>query len=65
MEKIKIFACSEASEPFTKEICDYLKIPIAMLDKRKDGNNDKAIGTTIKRIGYNKYNSINRWKENW
>ena len=25
MEKIKIFACSEASEGFTKEICDYLK----------------------------------------
>ena len=24
MEKIKIFACSEASEGFTKEICDYL-----------------------------------------
>ena len=122
MENIKIFACSKYAEPFTKEICEYLDIPmgkintmkfkndnnfvqiletvrehdvylvqsnvppvnerimellitidavkrasagkinvvlpyykyseffncpIAMLDKRRDGNNDKAIGTTI------------------
>ena len=28
MENIKIFACSKYAEEFTKEICDYLKLPM-------------------------------------
>lgn len=35
MEKIKIFACSEASEGFTKEICDYLKLPYGKNERMK------------------------------
>lgn len=43
MEKIKIFACSEASEPFTKEICDYLKIPMGKINRMKFKNDNNFI----------------------
>lgn len=43
MEKIKIFACSEASEPFTKEICDYLKIPMGKINRMKFKNDNNFV----------------------
>ncbi len=33
MENIKIFACSEYAEPFTKEICDYLDLPMGKINR--------------------------------
>lgn len=43
MEKIKIFACSEASEPFTKEICDYLKISMGKINRMKFKNDNNFV----------------------
>ena len=43
MEKIKIFACSEASEAFTKEVCDYLKLPIGKIERMKFKNDNNFV----------------------
>ena len=43
MEKIKIFACSEASENFTKEICDYLKLPMGKIERMKFKNDNNFV----------------------
>ena len=50
MEKIKIFACSEASESFTKEVCDYLKLPMGKIErmKFKNDNNFVQIQETVR-----------------
>ena len=31
MENIKIFSCSKYAEPFTKEICEHLKLPVGKI----------------------------------
>lgn len=33
MEKIKIFACSKEAEPFTREICEYLDVPMGKIER--------------------------------
>lgn len=43
MENIKIFACSEFAEPFTKEICDYLKLPIGKITRMKFKNDNNFV----------------------
>ena len=43
MEKIKIFACSESAELFTKEICDYLKLPMGKIERMKFENDNNFI----------------------
>ena len=43
MEKIKIFACSEASESFTKEVCDYLKLPMGKIERMKFKNDNNFV----------------------
>ena len=43
MENIKIFACSECAEPFTKEICDYLKLPIGKINRMKFKNDNNFV----------------------
>ena len=50
MENIKIFACSKYAEPFTKEICDYLKLPIGKINtmKFKNDNNFVQILETVR-----------------
>lgn len=50
MEKIKIFACSQYAEPFTKEICDYLELPIGKINsmKFKNDNNFVQILETVR-----------------
>ena len=35
MEKIKIFACSKEAEPFTREICEYLDVPMGKIERMK------------------------------
>ena len=40
MENIKIFACKSA-ENFTKEICDYLNLPMGKIDSFKFKNDNK------------------------
>ncbi len=49
MENIKIFACRSA-ENFTKEICDYLKLPMGELDifKFKNDNTFVQIKETVR-----------------
>ena len=49
MENIKIFACNSA-ENFTKEICDYLKIPMGEMDilKFKNDNTFVQIKETVR-----------------
>ena len=44
MENIKIFACRSA-ENFTKEICDYLKLPMGEMEILKFKNDSKNIRT--------------------
>lgn len=50
MNKIKIFSCSEAADNFTKEICDYLEIPMGKLNsmKFKNDNNFVQILETVR-----------------
>ena len=50
MEKIKIFACSESAEPFTKEICNYLNLPEGKIErmKFKNDNNFVQIQETVR-----------------
>ena len=43
MEKIKIFACSEASEGFTKEICDYLGLEMGQIKFMKFKNDNTFV----------------------
>ena len=43
MENIKIFACSEYSEKFTKGICDYLKIPVGKINRMKFKNDNNFV----------------------
>ena len=49
MENIKIFACKSA-ENFTKEICDYLHLPMGKIDsfKFKNDNNFVQIKETVR-----------------
>ncbi len=49
MENIKIFACKSA-ENFTKEICDYLKLPMGKMDimKFKNDNTFVQIKETVR-----------------
>ena len=49
MENIKIFACKSA-ENFTKEICDYLKLPVGEMDilKFKNDNTFVQIKETVR-----------------
>ena len=49
MENIKIFACKSA-ENFTKEICDYLKLPMGQMDvlKFKNDNTFVQIKETVR-----------------
>ena len=50
MENIKIFACSKYAEEFTKEICDYLKLPMGKINamKFKNDNNFVQILETVR-----------------
>ena len=50
MENIKIFACSKYAEPFTKEICEYLDIPMGKINtmKFKNDNNFVQILETVR-----------------
>lgn len=50
MQNIKIFACSKFAEPFTKEVCDYLKLPIGKINsiKFKNDNNFIQILETVR-----------------
>lgn len=43
MENIKIFACSEYAEPFTKEICDYLDLPMGEINRMKFKNDNNFV----------------------
>ena len=43
MEKIKIFACSESAEPFTKEICDNLGLPMGKIERMKFKNDNNFV----------------------
>ena len=43
MENIKIFACSESAEPFTKEICDYLGLPMGQINRMKFKNDNNFV----------------------
>lgn len=43
MENIKIFACSKYAEPFTKEICDYLNLPMGKIDRMKFKNDNNFV----------------------
>ena len=43
MEKIKIFACSKEAEPFTREICEYLDVPMGKIERMKFKNDNNFI----------------------
>lgn len=43
MENIKIFACSEYAEPFAKEICDYLDLPMGKINRMKFKNDNNFV----------------------
>lgn len=43
MENIKIFACSKYAEPFTKEICDYLNLPMGEINRMKFKNDNNFV----------------------
>lgn len=43
MNKIKIFSCSEAANNFTKEICDYLEIPMGKINSMKFKNDNNFV----------------------
>ncbi len=43
MENIKIFACSKYAEPFTKEICDYLDLPMGEINRMKFKNDNNFV----------------------
>lgn len=50
MENIKIFACSESAEPFTKEICDCLGLPVGEINRMKFKNDNTflQLGETVR-----------------
>lgn len=50
MENIKIFSCSKYAEPFTKEICEHLKLPVGKIHsmKFKNDNNFVQILETVR-----------------
>lgn len=43
MENIKIFACSEEAESFTKEICDHLNLPMGQINRMKFKNDNNFV----------------------
>ena len=43
MEKIKIFACSKEAEPFTREICEYLDVPMGKIERMKFKNDNNFV----------------------
>ena len=43
MENIKIFVFIKYAEPFTKEICDYLKIPMGKINSMKFANDNNFV----------------------
>jgi len=47
LEDMVIVATDAGSSKKAYKYSEYFKCPIALIDKRRDGNNDKAIGTTI------------------
>lgn len=47
LENMVIVATDAGSSKKAYKYSEFFNCPIAMLDKRRDGNNDKAIGTTI------------------
>jgi len=50
MENLKVFACSDSAEKFTKEICDYLNIEQGQINrmKFKNDNNFVQIAETVR-----------------
>lgn len=50
MENLKVFACSDSAEKFTKEICDYLNIEQGKINrmKFKNDNNFVQIAETVR-----------------
>ena len=55
MENIKIFACSKYAEPFTKEICDYLKIPMGKINSMKFANDNNFVQILVSVRDYDVY----------
>ncbi|MEI3430148.1 MAG: ribose-phosphate diphosphokinase [Clostridia bacterium] len=47
LDNMVIVATDAGSSKKAYKYSEFFNCPIAMLDKRRDGNNDKAIGTTI------------------
>lgn len=43
MKNIKIFACSEYAESFTKEICDYLELSMGKINRMKFKNDNNFV----------------------
>lgn len=43
MENIKIFACSAVADDFTKEVCDYLGLPIGKINRMKFKNDNNFV----------------------
>ena len=43
MENIKIFACSDEAENFTKEVCDYLNLPVGKINRMKFKNDNNFV----------------------
>ncbi len=43
MDKVKIFSCSEAADSFTKEICDYLELPMGKINRMKFKNDNNFV----------------------
>ena len=47
LEDMVIVATDAGSSKKAYKYSEYFNCPIALIDKRRDGNNDKAIGTTV------------------
>ena len=43
MEKLKVFACSDSAEQFTKEVCDFLKIEEGKINRMKFKNDNNFV----------------------
>ena len=46
MENLKVFACSDSAEKFTKEICDYLNIEQGKMNRMKFKNDNNFVQIT-------------------
>ena len=47
LENMVVVATDAGSSKKAYKYSKYLECPMAMIDKRRDGNNDKAIATTV------------------